>query len=245
MNIINFVSGGRLGDFIHSLYVVKNICEQRNAKANLFLNEGGDTWTFGIEKAFHDLYPIISKQPYIENFAILPTDISLFTYIDLNDWRKEVATTHAETGKYNKCWSDLLSQHYGFEIPKKYQWLFVDEVDKNTVGRIVMHRSKRHHAWDSAWRKNTFQNPTPMFATTDQSEFEEFILRDEVIPYILPTVSEWIVAIASCKIFIGNQSAGFAIASALDKKRIVELYPDAAPFYVGEEKYSNNINWII
>jgi len=240
MNIINFVSGAKMGDFIHSLYAVKNICEQRNTKANLMLDYTGDFWTYSIEKAYDDLYPIISKQSYINKFGY--TAYNLEEFINLNDWRKEVAKTHAETGKYNKCWSELLSSYYGFEIPNEYKWLEVNEVDENTKGKVVIHRSTHHHTSIKFWEDQINSlGEVPLFVTTNISEFEQFPYNYLTKPYILKTVSEWIVSIASCKYFIGNQSAGFAIASALDKERLCELYLDAAPFYQNENKYSKNI----
>ena len=242
MGIINFCSGAKMGDFIHSLYVVKNICERRNAKANVYLNKGGDVWTYGIEKAYNDLYPIISKQSYINKFEVAG-DVN-YVDIDLNDWRKEVAQTHIETGKYDKCWTELLSSYYGFDIPKEYKWLEVNEVDQSTVDRVVFHRSTHHHSSIDFWKKQIDTlNEVPVFVTTSQQEFEQFPLNYYVTPYILQTVSEWVVAIASCKFFVGNQSAGFAIASALDIPRTCELYDDVAVFYSGETKYSKNIKF--
>ncbi len=242
--MINFCSFGKLGDFIHSLYVVKNICEQRNEKANLYMGGGGDEWTFGEERAYKELYPIVMQQSYIKSFSILPLHFNE-PIINLNDWRKEAATTHAETGRYNKCWTELLSGYYGFEIPKDYAWMEVKETDENVVGKIIIHRSKRHHAQgESLWNEVTINGLT-LFATTDITEWEQFQYKGHSQPYILNSLTEWITAIASCKQFIGNQSAGFAIASAFDKNRIVELYPDVAPFYIKEKKYSKNINYIL
>jgi hypothetical protein len=242
MNTINFCIGGKLGDFIHSLYVVKNLCEQRNVKANLYLSEGGgDTWAFGVQKAYNDLFQIVSKQPYINSF-ICTDMLDIPNVINLNDWRKEVAQTHMITGNYDKCWSELLSSYYGFEIPKEYKWLEVNEVDENTVGRVIFHRSTHHHTSIGFWKEQIETlGEVPLFCTTSHQEYEQFPLNYYVRPYFLKTVSEWIVAINSCKYFIGNQSAGFAIASSLDKPRLCELYIDCAPFYIDEKKYSNNI----
>ena len=37
--MINFFGGGMMGDFIQTLYAVKNICQQKNDKANLYIGK--------------------------------------------------------------------------------------------------------------------------------------------------------------------------------------------------------------
>lgn len=246
MSIINFVCGGKIGDFIHTLYAVKNICQQRNAKANIYLSGHGDIWTFGIEKAYEDLLPLMSIQSYVNKFEILPDNFQ-DEFINLNDWRNEVATTHAETGKYNKCWSELLSQYYGFEIPKEYKWLDAPKVNNVMSGQMIINRSKHHHNFvANVWSDIVPSlNGLKFFATTDYKEWEQFEFKQVGFPYILDSLLEWVSAINSGSYYVGNQSAGFAIASALDVPRLCELDSDPAPFYIGEEKYSSNISWIL
>ena len=52
-------------------------------------------------------------------------------------------------------------------------------------------------------------------------------------------------AMNGCKLFIGNQSMPFTIASALDIPRVCELHHASAEFYTGEHKYSDNISWFL
>ena len=247
MNLINFCAGGKLGDFIHSLYVVKNICEQRNAKSNLYLSAGhGDIWSFGAEKAYNDLSPLISKQSYVNKFEMFPDNFNE-DFINLNDWRKEVATTHSETGKYNKCWTELLSGYYDFKIPKEYKWLESPKADNVMAGQIIINRSKHHHNSEiNFWRNELpLKDGLKLFTTTDLSEWEAFEYKQLAFPYIVSTFEEWVIAINSGSYFMGNQSAGFSIASALDVPRICELDHDPCAFYIGEERYSKNISWIL
>ena len=111
---MNFVSGGKLGDFIHEMYVVKNICKQRGVHANVYIADGmGDVWGKGLEIAYRDLRVLISIQSYIEEFKILDRSVD-GDFIDLNKWRVSVADTYGRTGKYDTSWSDLLSKEYGF-----------------------------------------------------------------------------------------------------------------------------------
>jgi hypothetical protein len=277
MKEINFISGGKLGDFIHQLYVVKNMCEQQNSVANLYITDGygGDVWEYGLHRAFNDLSVLVRTQPYIQSFEMLPgqaTFISQVEFINLNDWRKYAATTHAETGKYDKCWSDLLSGVYGFLIPEEHKWLNDDKIPvlPSLEGKVIICRSPRHHTWGpDTWEKiidqldeeiihiHTGVEPAIMCAPEPVDQ-EVFYFHDNPDSIILPVKNSHKIvnigmdhlftlvrAIKSCKFFIGNQSAPLAIASALDKPRIAELNPDPAPFYMGEEKYSKNISWIL
>lgn len=244
MKTISFVSGGKLGDFIHTLSVVKNICLKENCLANLYLSEGrGDIWTFGAENAFNDLHDLVSTQPYINSFSTEPSDLNE-SFIDLNRWRTVVAEIHAETGVYNACWSNLLSCVYDFSIPDSYAWIQTGN-KAEFRDKIVIHQSLRHYCglpWDEI-----FEIPCKgrVFVTSNIEEWNNFKHKDGVSLCLVNSVKEMAVAINSGKLFVGNQSAPFAIASALDVPRIVGLDPDPAPFYMGEERYSDNIMWYL
>lgn len=230
-----------LGDFIHQLSVVKNICDQKFAKANLYLSEGygGDVWRLGGEQAYNDLKEIIKKQHYINDFIFLRGEMS-GDYINLNKWRGRVATTHSETGKYDTCWSELLSQVYEYEISRFYHWLVPTEKYKMP---ILLHRSKHRHNNSFDWEP--YLKEYSLFVTTDHHEYEIFKHRDRCQLFLCKDISHMVNVINGCRLFVGNQSAPFAIANALDVPRICELDADPAPFYMGEEKYSNNIKWFL
>ncbi len=53
---MNFISGGKLGDFLHSLFAVKNLCDQQKCKADVYMVDIG--WDFGIENTYRELQPI-------------------------------------------------------------------------------------------------------------------------------------------------------------------------------------------
>lgn len=245
MNEINFIASGMMGDFIQSLYAVKNICSEQNAKANIYLANGyhGDIWTHGIEKAYSDSYQLITNQPYINTFSILPENFSE-PFINLNLWRIAAAKTHAETGTYNKCWSELLSEQFNFKIPVEYQWITTD-INEKAKGKMVIHRSKHRHNGEFPWAKIT-ENNDCLFLTTNKSEWDLFAFKNANVKLLLvETISELAQMICGCGLFIGNQSAPFSIASALDVPRIVELDYDPAKFYMDEVKYSKNISWFL
>lgn len=240
---INFLVSGMLGDFIHSMGVVKNLCALHGKTANVYLTDGhhGDIWRFGVDKAYEDLKELVMAQPYMGDFSILENGQNIDGFINLNLWRISVATTHAETGKYDTCWGELLSSTYGYPI-NEYQWL---QVDTKPTDFVVIHRSLRHHNSNIFWERmfNRYKNKKIVFLTCDPNEYENFFLRNRCKLLLATDILDMAQKIASSKLFIGNQSSPFAMACALDVPRICELYSDAAPFYIGEEKYSQNHQW--
>ena len=249
MDNINFLSSGMLGDFIQSLFAVKNICEQRGCKANLYLSEGhgGDVWTFGAEKAYRDLAELVYHQPYINSFKLLDKEYDE-SFINLNMWREDAATNFAEDGEYSTCWSEMLSKKFNFKIGGEYKWLNAIVPDSRTAGKIVIHRSK--HRWSGIkWQQILdSQQGKLIFVTTNEEEYALFnrTFTTHNTPLLLvETIAELTNAFAGASYFIGNQSAPFSIANALDVPRLGELEAGVWKFYKDETKYSNNISWYL
>lgn len=243
MKTKNFLSGGKLGDFIHTLFVVKNICERECCKANLYLSGGGDIWSYGIDRAYKDLYPLVVSQGYINMFD-MEANMGQGDFINLNSWREVVATEHAETGKYSRCWTDLLSEIYHL-TPSSYAWLSPMYYDNSFKDAIVIHQSLKHYC-ELPWSE-IFKLPCKgfIFLTSNNDEYTNFKHRGCATCLYTESVTLVTSIIASCKLYIGNQSALSAIASALDVPRIIGLDPDPAPFYMGEEKHSDNVMWYL
>lgn len=242
MKVINFCAGGLMGDFIHSLSACKNICKSENAIANLYITDGylADPFRYGVQKAFDDIQDLICYQDYIGYFSIMPDGFDE-PMINLNQWRKEVHQTYRKLGGYNKCWTELLAGTFNY-TPSTYSWLSAPAIDFNTNGRVVIHRSMSRH--NSILYDPFIEslNERPVFLTTNVEEYNNFKYKDISDPYVVPTITTMAVAIKSSKLFIGNQSSPFALASALDVNRVCELDAgDASPFYIGEEKYSTKL----
>lgn len=244
MKTVRFVGSGLLGDFIHSLQAAFNICKHENAKADIYITDGyfGDVWKYGSEVAYKDLRIILEHQEWINSVNHL-VGLMEGDFINLNEWRKVVATTHAETGKYDKCWTELLSETYRYPMPEyNQQWLKSKYI--NGDRRIVIHRSKHRHNNSFDWvpylKCNSF------FITTDRSEWKDFKHKDQCPAYSdNSSIIGLFTMLEGCELFVGNQSAPFAIACALNIPRVCELDADPAPFYMGEEKYSGNIKWYL
>lgn len=244
--MINFITGGAIGDVIHQLYIVKNLCEINNDKANLFLVDSSyqiehciDYHT-SLEKTYKDLYNLIIHQKYINCFRILPkTDVGHFLkktdFINLAKWR---------VAKYEN-WSNLLSKEYNFKIPEEYPWIFLNKKIENLSNTNVIHRSTRRHNNEFDWNKciESFSGDT-IFISSNEQEYVDFCRVNSTIPfYKYEDIYDLALILNSCKLFIGNQSSPFALANGLDILRVCELYYNSYEFYIGEEKYSENISW--
>lgn len=248
MSQINFISGGMLGDFIHSLAVVKNVCQKENSMARIYLTDkifvyNGDVWKFGAEKACEDLMDLVMAQPFVEKFSILPEDFSE-PFVNLSSWRMAIEQDRISHGYYNRSWSEFLSDHYGYEIKKPYKWLEAPAIDMDMDGKVAIHRSIHRHNPNFKWKSILDSDEKFVFVTTSMDEWERFPFKNERTTLkLVKSIGEMASSIASCKYFAGNQSAPFALACALDVPRLVELDSSAHAFYMNEKKYSKNMSW--
>lgn len=234
-----------LGDFINTLFVVKNICERDGVKANVYLSDnigayGGDAWRFPIQKVLDDLKPIISFQEYVNEFSLLPDGFNE-PYVNLNTWRGYVEAT--KINGVHRNWQRFLSELYGFGSMEP-KWLNIDGIDEMCLNKVVIHRSVHRHNKDFDWKNILdFIPEDVIFCALNEQEWEQFEFKTDNLIVKVCSLEEMAIAINSCKYFMGNQSSPLCIASALDVPRLAELHDAAAGFYMGEENYSRNISW--
>jgi hypothetical protein len=85
-----------------------------------------------------------------------------------------------------------------------------------------------------------------VFIGTEQKDYDLFPFKDQCEFYQIGDVHNWFTVINSAALYVGNLSGPSSIASALDKKRIIELpMTGDAYHWIGEEKYSDNIGWFV
>lgn len=244
--MINFISGGHTGDLIHELYVVKNICTSLNDKANLYITDsssqlfGCENFSFDLNKIFNDTKDLINYQDYINEYNILPNNFDE-KFVNLSKWRG-LRTTYGFTN-----WTKLLCDFYKLRPSPNYRWIDIENIDTNTLGKILIHHSGRRCNHNFDWNILSNTKKDVLFITSNIEEYKDFQAKhnSKAKLYLLETVSEIFTAINSCDLFIGNQSMPFAIACSLDKKRICELHYLSAEFYINENLYSNNISWVL
>jgi hypothetical protein len=241
MDNLNFVNGGNTGDLIHQLYAIKNICIRDNAMANIYLVDetykipGCGNFLFNLSKTIEDTKDFILAQDFVNSYEILPKPFDK-EYHNLNMWRFK---------SENKSWTDLMSSYYNFDIPETYKWLDNIEINDEFKDKIIIHNSVVRHNPQFNWEGiiDGISNDI-LFITSNDTEYGKFNFKNDKIKlFKASTVSEMVIAINSCKLFIGNQSLPFAIASALDVPRICELHESSKYFYMGEHVYSDNISW--
>lgn len=252
METLNFIHGGRLGDFIHGLFAVKNICKRDNKKANLYIYDIG--WQIGINNVYEELFPVITSQSYINSFEILTgytLDKSAVVsnqklldegYIDLGNY---IRSPHL----YHKCWTDIFLLDYQLEFTE-YKWIEYTKIDSYFSHRIVINRRttsqerlNQYFPYDQLLNNTVHK---PVFISSCQKDFDLFPHKDKCDFHHIKSIDEMFTIINSCGLFIGNLSAPLTIANSIDVKRIAELpFTIDAYHWVEEPKYSENLKWFL
>jgi len=259
MKTQNFIIGGKLGDFLHSMFAVKSICRQNGTKANVYLIDFG--FSFGGENTRLELYDILMQQDYMNSFELLKecevdpiqnphqnSPVRVFNQKLLDEGYVALTGYIASPWLYKACWSDLYSFTFDFKIPNDYSWISYDKINPELKGKVLIHRK------DEEWRVNrSFPHDAiiekykgnVMFISSSQADYDAFRRPD--IPFLkVTTLEEWFTSINSCLMLVSNLSSPAAMAHSLDKLRIIESpYILDANHFIGEEKYSNNFYWYI
>ena len=213
---LNYVCGGFLGDFIHSLSVIKEMFMETGRKGRLFMSIhcGGDSFKYGLENTYKDIFEMVSRQSYIHEFA-LHTDEPID--INLNKWR---ASPLLYNGNFHGIYKDTYNIDFG-----KHAWLDVpvDEVWKDTV--FINISQSRFPLQIDYTRIYDMYKESLVFISNVVSDYDYFTKQTNVdIRHYNPTdFTSLCVAIHSCKLFIGNLSCPLTIAHACEKERYMCL----------------------
>ena len=252
--MIKFLCSGRLGDFIHQLYSVKRICEEKGEKAHIVV--GGDeireasNFSKSTPEAVEDLKELLYLQDYIQ-------EIEAYSGQDLNSF-------DYSPGKYDECpllwkscWTAIHNEFFNFHNEYSYgPWIKVDP-NPTMKDKIVIHRSRKTNPhgypdrctdiidWD-----HLIQNNECVFIGFETWQYDLFVqeISTESISklefIVYDSILEFCRAIAGSKMFIGNQSSPLAMAQALDVPRLGELSNGDSVHYVGEERYFPKMKWV-
>lgn len=229
----NFLLGGRMGDLIHMLYVVKN----SPGKHDLFITDKrelhSDGFIYPLEKTIEELKPLLLQQDYINSVQAYEGPVTENTvikegeYINLNMWRRYV---------YSASWTNLLSKTFNVPINDK-PWI-----------KLPMHfkpASKIIHCSKQPARKGNWHNidlRKGWFIGNDE-EYESFGHPMKRIK--TDTLVQLFYEIKNADPFIGNQSLPLAIAHSLDVPRIAVLNEGDKAAYIGEEKIYSNFSYVL
>jgi hypothetical protein len=234
--IINMISGGRLGDFIHQMYIPAILYNKYKIKTNLYISEIGDYFSFGLQNTFNELHDIILNQEYINKFEIYNNqDIN----INLSFWRNV---------NPQLCWTEKLSSIYlketDFNI-RNFQIIKNINNIKDYNNSLIINRSldsRRYSANDIYLNHiKEYGKNNSFFLYTDVNQYINFPHKNLVQPLYINSIQNLFEIINSCKLFCGNLSAPMAIAYALMKNIICEFGYVDTDSYRDEVKYYDNI----
>lgn len=240
---INYVCGGKLGDLIHSIYVIMVKYLNTGQKGNLYITDKflphHGQFTTGVAQTYKELYNIIMAQDYINSFHILDASSPPENYVDISAWYKSPLL-------FRVNWCQLVSSSCGVpEIPRK--WLTLPNTNASNTPlvheKIIIHRKPipdTNFPWETILTKNKCT-----FATCNMEEYDNFKYKHLVQLQLCSNLEEFVNVINNAKFFIGNQSSPLAFACALHKPCLVELldYADSV-HYKGETKNNPNFFWI-
>lgn len=254
----NFIMGGKLGDFLHSMFAVKQMSERDGVKANVYMCDFG--WEFGVETTHSELKPIMMKQDYIESFEIIrECEIDPIqrpeqsTPIRVKD-RKILSEGYTDLGSYIRspwlykaCWSEIYARTFGFEIQGDYAWIKWDKQNSDLTGKVLIHRRYNPVRMNQEFPYEQIieeYKDQVVFVSSSEADYENFPHK---IPFLkVKTLDDWFTAINSCSLVVSNLTGPAVMAHALDKLRIVEL-PNVidSRHCVGEEQYSDKVKWFV
>jgi hypothetical protein len=245
---MNILIGGKLGDFIHCMYVPFYLYKTTGIASHIYMCDSGNSYfnnanfEFGLENTYKELYPIVMQQEYVKSFSLW------------NNQKIDINTIKFRDSEflYKTCWTEILTNtffgvnqkplhgawmRYDKSIPKDDDTLLISRKLKNSMPQIVLDEYKRQIA---KYKKVIYLG--------SPQNYQEFAFKDLCANEFPQTLSDWFVQINSAKAFLANQSGPAAIACALNAPRVIELLPKSTHLddihYIGEAQYSDKISFI-
>lgn len=227
-----FYHSGDFGDIIYALPTIKSM--------------GGGVLAIGPEmklgfevrtrqrftlEVFQIIAPLLRIQPYLADVQFSLTMPQVDT--DLNQFRRYFVDEPELRRKGDRRLNLAETHLWTFKQPLDAcckPWLVVDRIEKVPNRPVLIHRSPR-------WRNNEFPWDQVLAAHGKhasfigmESEYEEFTKAWGhvcTVPYIkTANFLELARLIAGSELFIGNQSAPYAIAEGLKKNTLQEVWPE-------------------
>ena len=236
----NILFGGKMGDFIHGLILPKYLYDTTGEIFNIYIaNTRWEVFASGIDTSYKELYPVIKKQPYVNDFKI-HTGESID--IDVTGFREF-------SNLFTTSWNEFYIHNYidsTIDIPFNYTWL---DIKKDDTFKDLLLINRNYKPFSAPGVEDHYINYIKAFegkvyfvcSYIDQYTSSPF---NDVIPMLyLPYLEDMITAIASCKHFLGNLTATAAIATAVNTPRTVETHdPSLKLKYIYEMKNCNTLS---
>ena len=204
--------------------------DTQNRKAKIYITDKRGLFELGVEKTCKDLKNILLSQPYIES-------IEMVSHTNTEDMIN--MTRHLEKAYFTRylrdfslSWNEMLFNEYIQEKltpPREYTWLMPTAHVKKYEEYLILNRSY-NHAWCEKYynkllyEKYIFNSAFKKigFICYNETQYNMFPFNKNVELIQVKNLEEMINIIGICKLFIGNGSAPFAIASALNVNRVLE-----------------------
>jgi hypothetical protein len=236
---MKFIIGGRMGDLIHMLYVVKNT----PGKHDLYITDRrdlhSDGFLYSLDKTIEELRPVLMTQDYVNSIQPYEGDVTENTeikegvFVNLNMWRRYA---------YSASWTNLLAKVFNVPVNGEpwMQWL---GWNWDFELKTVIHQSVQP-ARAGNW-SGLLPNEDEVIFLGTREEFKSFH-PPGMWDHCEPTkIEHYFTAIKTCAKFICNQSLPLAIAHALDVPRIGLLNPVDCKAYQGEELIFKKFSYVL
>lgn len=228
MQTLSFLHSSKLGDAVYSLPSIREVCRKYKTKARFYQRINNKVINLNTRQyenmmtaeSFELLKPLLLAQEFIESAEIYegqPIDIN-FDFLN----QQKIGMPYGS-----------LMRYYFYAYPDmncdlSEMWLDFVPVDKTVdivQDSIIINRTDRYQ---NSWINYNFLNlnytnfPIYFVGTKDEAaSFHELVPRAMYLN--VDDFNDLACAIANCKLFIGNQSLGFAIAEGLKTPRILEV----------------------
>jgi hypothetical protein len=230
---LHYLSGGRLGDFIHQLSVVFEKYVETGRPGVIYLGEhniGGDLFARGVQNTLEDIKPFLQTLPYVQSVEIYSGQSF---DINLSKWRYT-------DSMYTKSWQDIYGSMYNVNWAS-YAWIHSSTSPELTNVTLISSTPAR---WSNTIVWTSFIKTLPgtvMFLRISDSDYKHFCEKSGLsIPCIdVKTFSDLVIAINSCIKFVGTLSMPLAVADALKKDRIALIDKDHPDSKIAMKTNSN------
>lgn len=214
-----FMHAGDRGDILYSLPVIKY-----HGGGILYIYAAGFTREILTPEKWEPMRTLFLEQPYIR--GVHPWNMERLDF-NLNDFRTVMAVEDKER-RFNiyKGLAERMCESHRVPLSALDEpWLEVSE--KKKVAEVIFARSERYHspffAWKHIWE---LYHRNAVFIGLED-EHKKFCNEVGFVShYKTKDFLEMTQVIAGATLFVGNQSAPYAVAEGLKQNAILEVWPD-------------------
>jgi len=229
---INYISRGRLGDFIQVLSIINEKFYQTGRKGIIYIRNDS-SFSKGLQHTYNDTYDVIKSQRYIYDYKIFNDEK---IDIDLEDWFNSNLL-------YKTSWFNIFKEKYNVDWGK-HKWFNIDYHDSwkdKVLINIMNYRTPINIDFHKLY--NIFGNSL-IFISFDKFDYDEFVKYTNLnIPNYTPkSFTDCCIAVNSCKLLVASLSGILTIGHACHKDRLIGLCGTGDDLHNYEfEKYYNNV----